>query len=617
MIIKKIKFSKWFNIGALVLWAFVCTLIFLAMCAKPYNLSATLFASYITHPAVLAVNFFPVLILTLLGAFAANRIWAGFATGGLVPLVFLYINYFKMIFRNDPFTMVDLTLVGEAANMGERYSYFPDLFMAACIALLVCGIVLAAILLKYKWNKKSIRIYGAAAVLLAAILSFEFVYMNDRVYEATNNIEKNASFMSETSKNDRFVCRGFVYSFLHSAGDLVQTPPQGYSAEQAKAFLESYTNEDIADDKKVNVIAVMLESYNDFSKFKSVKFTRNPYNDFYYIKNRSTHGTLFTNIFGGGTIDTERAFVTGFSYQYDYRYPVETYVSYLKDRGYTTEGGHPGYNWFYKRDAVNARFGFDNYYFYENRYQQIYQGNNTSGDGMLQDKYFFDDIISLYQNNKQTGKPYFNFSVTYQNHGPYDGEMLLTGREYVAKTENMSWETYNIVNNYFAGIEDTSAQCKKLVSWAQQQSEPIVIVLFGDHNPWLGNGMSGYHEMGINVNTATEEGIYNYYTTPYIIFRNSAAKKASGIYSDGYGGEFSPMFLMNKVFELNGWGGSRFMKISNELKEYIDIVTYTGQVRQNGELTAYPDDAAFEALSKLKKVQYYMMDKNPGGKNEK
>ena len=69
------------------------------------------------------------------------------------------------------------------------------------------------------------------------------------------------------------------------------------------------------------------------------------------------------------------------------------------------------------------------------------------------------------------------------------------------------------------------------------------------------------------------------------------------------------MFLMNKVFDINGWGGSRFMKISNELKQYIDIVTYTGQVRQNGELTAYPDSSGFEALCKLRKVQYYMMDK--------
>ena len=48
-------------------------------------------------------------------------------------------------------------------------------------------------------------------------------------------------------------------------------------------------------------------------------------------------------------------------------------------------------------------------------------------------KYLFEDIVSLYEQNKQTGKPYFNFSVTYQNHGPYETQMLLTNKIYVEK----------------------------------------------------------------------------------------------------------------------------------------------------------------------------------------
>lgn len=610
MTVDKIKFNKWFNIGALALWAFVCTAISLAMCAKPYRLSASLFVSYVLNPMVLLVNYLPFLILALLGMFAANRVWVGFATCGFLPMIFLYINYFKLIYRNEPFTMVDITLVGEAANMGTRYSYAPDLFVACCILLILAATVISSKTLKFKFNKKSHNICASIAVILAGILCFEFVYMNDAVYDATNNIERNSSFMAETNKNDRFVCRGFTYSFLHSASDLVQNPPQGYNAKQAKEILESYSDDVIPDDKKVNIISVMLEAYNDFSKFKCVKFTNNPYNDYYYVKSRSTYGNLFTNIFGGGTIDTERAFVTGFSYQYDYRYRTESYVSYLKSQGYTTEGGHPGHNWFYKRDAVNSGFGFDNYYFYENRYQQIYDTKQHKFyDGMLEDEYFFEDIISLYEQNKTNGKPYFNFSVSYQNHGPYDDTTLLTDKTYIAKTPGMSDETYNILNNYFAGIEKTGKACKNLVKWAESQQEPIMIVLFGDHNPWLGNGMNGYYELGINVNTATEDGLYNYYQTPYVIYANKAAKEVTGKSCTGYGGSFSPMFLMNKVFELNGWGGSRFMKISNQLKQYIDIVTYTGQVRENGKFTEYPSVDGFEALSRLKKVQYYIMDK--------
>ena len=607
---QNLKNNKWFNLSAIILWAFLCTLISFALCAKPYAMSASLFKSYISSPAIVAVNLLPFLIMTLLGFFASNRMWVGFAVGSVPAMVLMYINYFKMTFRNDPFTMVDLSLVSEAANMGERYSFLPDATMSAAIALVICGVVLAAIWYKYKMPNKGTCIGGAVATVIAAVLVFEFVYMSGGVYAAIENIEKNSSFMSVTSKNDQYVCRGFVYSFLHSADDLVQRPPEGYKAKEAKAILDGYTDDTIPDDKKVNIIAVMLEAYNDFSKFDNVKFKNNPYTDYYYVKRRSTYGELFTNIFGGGTIDTERAFATGFSYQYDYRYPVETYVSYLKSQGYTVEGGHPGHNWFYKRDAVNANFGFENYYFLENRYQQLYNSvEHQINDGILEDKYFFEDIISLYGQNKQSGKPYFNFSVSYQNHGPYDGTKLVMGKEYVAKTSNMTDETYNIINNYFAGIEQTSKECKKLIEWARSQREPIMIVLFGDHNPWMGNGMSGYFDLGININTATDEGVYNYYSTPYVIYSNRAAKQTSGNSGVGYGGEFSPMFLMNKVFEVNGWGGSRFMKISNELKQHIDIVTYTGQVRQNGEFTDFPDADGFEALSKLRKVEYYLMDK--------
>ena len=221
----------------------------------------------------------------------------------------------------------------------------------------------------------------------------------------------------------------------------------------------------------------------------------------------------------------------------------------------------------------------------------------------------FEDIISLYEQNKQTGKPYFNFSVTYQNHGPYETTKLLTDKIYVEKTNEMSDESYHIVNNYFSGIEKTNEAMAELVEWADTQQQPIMLVLFGDHNPWMGNGMTGYYEMGINVNAATPDGLYNYYQTPYIIYANNAAKETLNTDCVGDGGDFSPMFLMNKVYETAGWGGNKFMKISNELKQYIDIVTYTGLVRQNGEFTDYPDQKAFEALDKLRKIEYYMMDK--------
>ena len=37
-------------------------------------------------------------------------------------------------------------------------------------------------------------------------------------------------------------------------------------------MLSEYTYDNIEDDKKVNVIGIMLEAYNDFSKFNAIDF---------------------------------------------------------------------------------------------------------------------------------------------------------------------------------------------------------------------------------------------------------------------------------------------------------------------------------------------------------
>ena len=48
--------------------------------------------------------------------------------------------------------------------------------------------------------------------------------------------------------------------------------------------------------------------------------------------------------------------------------------------------------------------------------------------------------------------------------------------------------------------------------------EPVVLLLYGDHKPWMGNNGSMYAELGISLDTTTEEGFRNYYSTWYLIW---------------------------------------------------------------------------------------------------
>lgn len=603
-----IKKNLIFNISGVFLWSVILTLISLFFTAKGEQNPLGVFASYLLKPSVFIVNFLPVLLINLLFLFLINRIWISNLVSALVFFVLTLVNYFKIMLRNDPFVMADFSLLGEALNMGERYTLSVDLFFFISIGIAAACVIGSKFIFKYRIKNLSARLIGAVACICLMIVLVKPVYLSENVYKKLENISANPH-MNALDKNDQFSSRGFIYSFINSIGDVVEAPPEGYSDKKAKAILSNYSYDNIPEDKKINIISIMLEAFNDFSKHDWVEFSNNPYTYFHSLQQKSVYGQIFTNTFGGGTIDSERSFITGYFPQTEYCKTTNSYVHYLRDQGYTTEGGHPGHEWFYSRDIVNKFLGFENYKFFETGYEQIYNSNPNKGDKILEDRYFFEEILDRFEANKISGKPYFNFSVSYQNHGPYSMTFLQNGVEYVNKTERMSEEGYNIVNNYLDGIATTIGEIEKLVEKIDAMDEPVILVLFGDHNPWLGNDSFVYDEMGISLDFSDEEGLYNYYSTPYIIYANDSAKGATGNDVKGFGGDFSVMYLMNKVFEVCGWGGNEFMKLSNDMREYLDIITNIGLYRENGTFTDSISDKAHSKLESFRIAQYYWRSK--------
>lgn len=592
-----------------VLWALIITILSLYATSVTVPGSWGVFLSYLKKPFIVGINMLPVLALTLIFAFITNKLWVSYLLSGLITLIMTAVNYLKIMIRNDPFVATDFTLINEAMNIGQRYTFVLHPFFYIAAGIIIAGVIASKFLLKYRIRKKFARPVGLIAVIIIFMSLFSHTYLSGIVYSKFKNVGPNP-LMNALDSNDQFASRGFVYSFLHSINDYFEPAPKGYSKEKAKEALKDYPYDNIPEDKKVNIISIMLESFNDFSKYDSIEFSRNPYEYLYELREKSIYGQVFTTVFGGGTVKSERSFLTGFSYQSDYRRPTNSYVHYMKQQGYTVEGSHPGNKWFYKRDMINKFLGFDNYKFFEDGYSDMYYSNphveNPANiDPILDDKYLFADIMDNFEANKATGKPYFNFSVSYQNHGPYDPYYVLNETEYAVQSETLSNEGYNIINNYLAGIEKTLEALKTMIAQIDASEEPIMLVLFGDHNPWLGDESYVYEELGIELELAEGDGIYNYYCTPYIIYTNSAAKEITGNQAQGYGGDFSLMYLMNKVFETNGWKGNEFIKATNALKERIDILTGTGLYRENGAFTLWPSGKTIEALDKFRYVQYY------------
>jgi len=445
----------------------------------------------------------------------------------------------------------------------------------------------------YKSNlSKTIRVTSSFTILTASILIANTIYLNTSIYQSIENFE----LINKWSQTQTYISKGFVYPFIHSFSYAFDQEPMNYSDSLAIEILDEFENDNIPKGKKVDIVAVMLEAYNDFSKFEQLNFLIDVYKPLHSIEEVSFSGELVNNIFAGETVDTEWGFLTGYTKYHDIRSMTNSYIHYFSNQGYHIEGSHPCYKWFYNRENVNKYLGFNNYYFFENHYSAI--ANNT----IAKDKILFPEIIKLHEKAKSNDKPYFSFNVTYQNHGPYIDSH--TSEISFIDEGNLSDKSFNILNNYLAGIYDTNKELLKFVNYYRNK-EATVIILFGDHNPWLGDNNKVYNELGINLDLEANDGFYNYYNTPYLIWANDKAKEALSHSFIGQGATIGPYFLMNTFFELANYQGNSFMKLSNLLKEKTPLVHRDGFYIVNNELTRDLDSKSKDLLDKFNIAQYY------------
>lgn len=496
--------------------------------------------------------------------------------------------------RDDPFLFADFLLVSEAKNMAGQYNIVFSPGMIGCII----GTILMVIGLHFVKKKIVLRQlrWGLLFVtLLMSGISYKAIYCNNKLYESIENYD----VVGRWGDTQRFVSRGFIYPFIYSIQEAFPEKPDGYNAKSAKEYMQEYEYVNIPEEKKVNIIGIMLEAYNDFSKYEWIEFESNPYEKYHKIKAQSYSGELTTNIFAGGTINTERSFLTGYTNIPAMRGNTNTYVQYFKEQGYRTLGRHQYHGWFYNRKNVNLNMGFENYWFYEEGYSE----HELTYLARYGDSMFVEDIISDYEDIISSGDKCFHFSVTYQNHGPYYyGEGFDVS--YLKWKDEYDEEGYAIANTYFNGIARTGEAIEYLINYFQEEEEPVVVVLFGDHNPWMGDNNSVYEMLGINLDLSTEEGFNNYYNTPYLIWGNTSAKETLNTEFSGEGTTISPCFLMNELFDLIGYEGNEYMQYTSEWYRDIPVMQSNAYV-ENGIFVRELTRESTQIVDDFNKLQYY------------
>lgn len=367
----------------------------------------------------------------------------------------------------------------------------------------------------------------------------------------------------------------------------------------------------VEEDRGISVVSIMLEAFCDLSIYETLgqyEGVQDAYSIWHQLEAESLSGTLVTNSFGGGTVNTEWSYLTGLPDYDTYTYNTDSYVWYLRGQGYTTQGSHPGYAEFYDRVTVTHYLGFETYRFGENYYSQFispadafWRSDDILVDGVLND---LEGAFSL-------GNEVFSHSITYQNHGPYDVAKDMSNPA-IPETDELSDETRGIIQSYLNGLIHTQNELLRLTEELDEMPEPVVLLLFGDHKPWLGNNYSCYIDADISFDQSTDEGVTNYFSTPYLIWANQAAKDQLGEVETGEGPTISPCFLMNQLFQFCGWEEPAVMEISSEMMAVTPVILQSGRYLFEGtfvEKLPSPYDsqmAEYLALHRYRRVMEYM-----------
>ncbi|WP_196246223.1 LTA synthase family protein [Lacticaseibacillus zhaodongensis] len=583
------------NIGTILVAALITTAIALYI---GYNqFSPDTVSDILVHgPKLMLANTLIVFLLMLLFYFICNSIGWGIIIGGVPVVVLAIVNYFMLEYRNFPFEFPDIFLASEAGDMGKHYSYVPPLRYTALLIGVVIMAVVAQYLLKKSRRGFSWRLVTGLVTVAAIVVSTKSFYLNDDEFNAIAPITHGNIW----EKNNRDATNGFVYSFMNTLNKGQVLAPKGYTKAAAVKSLNKYTYKNIPKNKRVNVIEIQLEAFQDFSKYPQINIDPGVYAGLHKVQSEAMHGELTTTIFGGGTVDTERKALTGFTDLPNIRTNTNSFTDYFKQQGYNTYSAHAGYAWFYNRQNINRYLGFPTRLFKEN-----YYNDHVSKAPIIPDTLVFNDLVKQINNRTKNGKYVYNQTVTYQNHGPYP--TTFSGQPVVKWQSGYNKSDYAIINNYLTGVEKTSNALLALVNQLQNSKKPVVLAFWGDHNPWGGLNNSTYKMLGINLDQSTQQGFGNFYDTPYVMWANNAAKKRLKTQFTGVGPTISPMYILPTIFQHTGWQGNQYMQTLANMQKTIPVFgkgkdmyqgTYTPE-------TSLPKNVQTK-INEFRTLQYYV-----------
>lgn len=566
-------------------------------------------------PTLFLWNYLPVLLLMAFLFFASNNSVFSIAVTGLVGLAMAFINRQKVLLRQDPFLPTDISLAKEMVNIIQGFTPLYMTLMVLGILFLILSVFISLYFFQDKPLGGKIRLIGVGVSIAVFFGLNTAVYRNQELYDSYP-IAGNAYFTV-----NQYVQKGFLYSFIKDANFSRVQKPDGYDANTYARLEADFIPTDHTSAQKPHIIMIMGEAYSDLSSYDVFDFTgyRDPMENYRAIEENenSVSGHIIVPNFGGGTSDTEFDVLTAFPTRYidgtlaSYSYvnhPIPALPAFLLDQGYRTLAIHPGYSWFYNRANVYPALGFQDFL----NLEEDFDPETQNRGGYISDEAAVDMILETFEQNLRQGEdPLFSFTVTIQNHGPFD-EKYLDQQTNFQTDVPISETDEKILSGYFRGICDMDAQLGRLVNYFSATDEPVVLVFFGDHLPGFPGALSLFEQLELPIGWGGDiEERLNVYKTPFFIWQNDSAKALSDITAKDLfpeNGLISANYLGSALLELLGLNGlSAYLEFSNELLAELPVVTLQSFMAADGTFLEEAPEALLPEVRNMQGWVYYQL----------
>ncbi len=539
------------------------------------------------------------------------------------PLLFglALTNHLMVLFRGTPFVPLDLTTLGVAENILSEYTYTLD-YQIMTAAILLCFLIALGVQFttpRFSLITRIISRAGSAVIILVLAGLFFFTDF------FANTLGVRPDFWNQTRGYRNF---GFTYSFFINTKYLYVLEPNGYDAEKVEEYvaevLEGADAEETQNEQQPHIIAIMNESLSDLSVLGEVNTNIEPMPFISSLYENTVRGNLYVPVIGAGTSNTEFEFLTGNSTAF-LPSGSNTYVLYVKQnlptlatllsaQGYNIRSMHPYYRTGWDRYKVYPLLGFPAFESMETildmsifeEYQQTgydinylnelmneaYPGEHVLVRQYVSDHYNYRWIINDFE-NRATSKPYFLFNVTMQNHGGY--------RKDADNFQQDVWLentlAYPETDRYLSLLRYSDNAFRELISYFEAVEEPVVICMFGDHQPSVETAFVE-ETLGTPIERLTLEQQQARHITPFLIWANyDIEEKQIDMLSSNY--------LSSLLLQTAGLKTSDYNRYLSQLSKTLPVIDTVGYIDNNGVYYDWNDASPYTALlEQYRHVQY-------------